>query len=105
MLDQEATIRVYTDAPAQVHFLPSRLYLTEPRCNSFANWTASQAQLPAIAQPLSIRWVYNGERAFECGSRRSVINDGSYMIFNAGSQFSSSIDSESVVQCYTICFQ
>jgi AraC family transcriptional regulator len=47
----------------------------------------------------------NGQRLFESRNRRFAVDDSSYRIFNHGSEFSSTINSVTPVECYTVCFQ
>jgi len=58
-----------------------------------------------VSTVLSVRWALNGQRLFESGCRRFAVDDSSYRIFNFGSEFRSSINSPTPVDCYTVCFQ
>jgi AraC family transcriptional regulator len=75
-------------------------------CNVMINWATTHLDNPNVgATTLAVRWALNGQRLFESRNRRFAIDDSSYRIFNHGSEFSSTINSVTAVECYTVCFQ
>lgn len=95
----------YTDTPTRISVLPEGRFLMPADSNVFLSWTMNRIQIPETSTPLSIRWVTNGLRYFEMQGARSVIDEGSYLLLNAGQTSSSEIDSSEPVQCYTVCFR
>lgn len=103
---QARSTRVYTDAPATATMNRSGLVDLDASCNVMINWATTHLDNPNMgATTLAVRWALNGQRLFESRNRRFAIDDSSYRIFNHGSEFSSTINSVTPVECYTVCFQ
>ena len=102
---QRCITQVYSDMPTQYRIFPAGLIEPFEPANLFLTWKTRQLYNPLAVSTLSLRWVTDGQRFFETGNRRYAVDDRSYRIFNAGSEFSSEINSETPVQSYTICFQ
>jgi len=103
---QTQCTRVYTDAPATATMKRSGLVDLDICCNVMINWATTHLDNPNVgATTLAVRWALNGQRLFESRNRRFAVDDSSYRIFNNGSEFSSTINSATPVECYTVCFQ
>src|SRR5580704_18446520 len=103
---QTRCTRVYTDAPATATMKRSGLVDLDTSCNVMINWATTHLDNPNVgATTLAVRWALNGQRLFESRNRRFAVDDSSYRIFNHGSEFSSTINSVTPVECYTVCFQ
>src|SRR5579871_5458177 len=97
--------QVYSDRPTQYRFFPGGRVEPHEPVNLFLTWKTRRLYNPLATSTLSIRWATDGQRFFETGRRRYLVDDGSYRIFNWGSEFSSEINSDTPVQSYTLCFQ
>lgn len=95
---------VYTDLPTRVHHVSGGLIGTEADCNMLITWATGRAYNPEAEGTLAIRWTSRGQRFFESDRRRFAVDDSSYLLFNAGRRFSSFIQSETPVECYTVGF-
>src|SRR5580658_4819221 len=106
MPTQSRCTKVYTDAPATATMKQSGLVDLDPTCNAMINWATTHLDNPNMGcTTLAVRWALNGQRLFESRHRRFAVDDSSYRIFNHGSEFSSTINSVTPVECYTVCFQ
>ncbi|MCW3052684.1 MAG: hypothetical protein JWN14_1854, partial [Chthonomonadales bacterium] len=95
---------VRLDSPAEVTLESGGMIeLSTPR-NMFVSWERQRQYSPTTPSVLSIRWSENGQRFFDLGKQRYAVDDTGYMVFNQGTDFSSEIDSETLVRCYTVNF-
>lgn len=97
--------KTYVDAPAKVYLMDGGLLEAERDCNILVSWATNSLQNPKARGTLAIRWVYNGQRQFECDDGRFAIDDSCYLIFNDGRAFASTIEAPVMVECHTVCFQ
>ncbi len=98
--------RVYADAPVTATIKSGGRVDLDASCSVMINWATTHLDNPNLgATTLSVRWALGGQRLFESRNKRFAVDDSSYRIFNQGSEFSSTINSVTPVECYTVCFQ
>lgn len=97
--------QIYTDVPTQVSPEPGGIIRLETPANLFVTWTTRRLYNPKTEGTLAIRWANNGERYLESNDGQFVVDDLSYMIFNHGQEFSSYVESRTIVECSSVCFQ
>jgi len=96
-------MKVYTDRPAKIEFLPVGVRVSEPS-HAIIQFHADRLTLPEQLGPLSIRCAFQGERIYEVNRTRFAVNDRSYLVLNCGQRYTSQIDSETKVESFHICF-
>jgi AraC family transcriptional regulator len=96
--------RVYTDVPAAVYFPTYGATDTDVPCSVLTYWQADQQHFPRGVGTLAIRWTTNGQRHFESDRAHFSVDDQTYLLFNGGREFSSFVESNSLVSCYSIAF-
>jgi AraC-like DNA-binding protein len=84
--------------------MPGGFFETDYKQSLLIHWATTQQENPEGETMLSIRWASNGQRRFESERTRFAVDDQSYLLFNAGRRFSSTIQSDTLVECYTLCF-
>jgi AraC family transcriptional regulator len=100
----ERPTRIYTDRPTTTSLWSGGLVeMTDP-ANMLIRWASMRLQNPPGDSTLAIRWSTNGRRLFESDRERYAVDDATYLVFNYGRRFSSTIDSVTPVDCCTICF-
>ncbi|MCC6728976.1 MAG: helix-turn-helix transcriptional regulator [Chthonomonadales bacterium] len=97
--------RIYTDTPTGARVVAGGEVVLEQPCNVLLHWATSTLENPPAEGILSVRWAYRGQRCFESAGTRFAVDDESYLVFNLGRTFSSTIRSRVPVECYTVCFQ
>jgi AraC family transcriptional regulator len=95
---------VRLDAPANITMESTGFILLSRPQTMLVSWERQRQFNPPSPSVLSIRWSENGQRFFDMGRHRYAVDDTGYMVFNNGSEFSSEIDSETLVRCYTVNF-
>jgi len=97
--------QAYTDSPSMVRVLSDGRVEMTSACNIMLSWQTTRLYNPETSEGgLAIRWAYNGQRFFESEGHRFAVDDNSYFLFNAGRSFSSYIQSETPVECFTVSF-
>lgn len=101
--DEQPT-RIYTDRPTTTSLWWGGLIeITDP-ANMLVRWSSRRLENPVGDSTLAVRWGTNGRRLFESDRERFAVDDDTYLVFNYGQRFSSTIDSVMPVDCCTICF-
>lgn len=101
---EDRCVRTYTDAPAQLVWLGGGTYELHSNVSVLLHWKTAQMIGHGGAGGLAIRWVHNGERYFECAGQWLAVDDSSYLLLNPGTYFTGDIQSETLVECYTLSF-
>jgi AraC family transcriptional regulator len=55
--------------------------------------------------PLSIKCAFNGKEYYKVDNSHYAVNDGNYLILNSGNYYSSTIDSRTEVESFTLNFR
>lgn len=96
--------RVYTDIPTAIRFPTYGATDTDVPCTVFTCWQADYQHFPRGLGTLAIRWTTNGQRHFESDRMHFAVDDSTYLLFNGGREFSSFVESNSMVSCYSVAF-
>lgn len=96
--------KTYTDAPDRGEVLPGGEIKMDGWRGILLHWETTSLQNPEGESTLAIRWACNGRRLFESERTCFAVDDQSYLIFNLGRRFSSTIQSSTPVECCTLCF-
>jgi AraC-like DNA-binding protein len=97
--------RVYTDVPARITFPIYGSSETDVPCSVFTAWQTELQHFPTGTGTLAVRWTRNGQRFFESDRTQFAVDDGGYLLFNGGREFSSFVDANSLVSCYCVAFE
>jgi AraC family transcriptional regulator len=97
--------RIYADVPTDLNMSACGEVSMSRPANLLIRWATARAENPVGESTLAIRWGSNGRRLFVSGGERFAVDDATYLVFNHGRRFSSTIDSPTPVDCCTICFQ
>jgi AraC-like DNA-binding protein len=103
--EEEGKLRVYIDAPARCIFQPDGFLDFDAPCNVIVHRQVTDMCLPEATCRLSIRCAFQGERVFETGGGRFVVDDRSYLLLNLGQSVSSCVQADSPVECFNVTFQ
>jgi AraC family transcriptional regulator len=99
-----AAPKVFTDEPTQVSFPTYGSSTTEKPCSILTAWQTDLQHFPSGAGTLAVRWTRNGQRFFESDRSLYAVDDSGYLLFNGGREFSSFVESNTLVSCYCISF-
>jgi len=103
--ETEERLRVFTDAPVNyIHQSDGFLDFDRP-CNVVVQRETTELHLAEAESRLAIRCAFRGERHFEAGGGRFVVDDTGYLILNPGMTVSSSLQSPTPVECFNITFR
>src|SRR5437763_16799801 len=95
---------VFTDIPTQVSFPKYGASTTDKPCTIVTTWQTELQHFPNQMGSLAVRWTRNGQRSFQSDRELFAVDDNSYLIFNGGRESSSSVESSTLVSCYSISF-
>jgi len=103
-IEKCAPPRVFTDAPTRVSFPTYGSSTADTPCSIFTAWQTDLQHFPNGMGALAVRWTRNGRRHFESEREQFAVDDAGYLLFNGGREFSSSVESHSLVSCYCVSF-
>ncbi len=99
-----AAPRVFTDVPTSVSFPTYGASTTETPCSILTAWQTDLQHFPKNVGSLAVRWTRNGQRHFESDRAQFALDDSTYLVFNGGREFSSFVESSTLVSCYCVAF-
>lgn len=95
---------VFTDVPTEVSFPTYGASTTQTPCTIFTAWQTDLQHFPSQVGSLALRWARNGQRSFHSDRDHFAVDDSAHLIFNGGREFSSTVESNTLVSCYCVAY-